>query len=121
MLELNNETKFYLESVVEITKDEVRKIIQEEFEIDIDDFSDNDFAERRDENDNYQIIPCIDSYGGEGQGEEYWKISRVLNKNTIESFYIHFYGHYDSWNGVEWDGWRVVRPIQKTMIDFIGA
>lgn len=55
----------------------------------------------------------IDSYGGEGQGEEYWGVYSF--KHTQEIVYVKAYGSYSSYCGSEYEGWHFVTPREKTI------
>lgn len=61
----------------------------------------------------------VDSYGGEGEGETYYKVFKITNKQTNEEVFIKFDGFYDSWNGTEWEyDPFFVKPVEKTIIDY---
>lgn len=55
------------------------------------------------------------SYGGEGQGEEWWKVFHFVDHDV----YIRIDGYCESYNGVEfydeWDCCKEVRPKEKTI------
>lgn len=55
----------------------------------------------------------VDSYGGEGKGEEYWIVLYLENLNI----YLRADGYYESYNGVSWDGsgWYEVTKQEKTI------
>ena len=95
--------------IANVTDDLVQEIFAEFDECDINDWG-CEPQYLNEENEKYKITSEIDRYGGEGCGDEYWMISEVLNKETQETFYISFYGYYESWNGVEMQGWNVVKP-----------
>ena len=48
----------------------------------------------------------VDSYGGEGMGDEYWSVVR-FTKNG-ESALVKFNGWYASYNGAEYEEWFFV-------------
>ena len=48
----------------------------------------------------------VDSYGGEGMGDEYWSVVR-FTKND-ESALVKFNGWYASYNGAEYEEWFFV-------------
>jgi len=52
-------------------------------------------------NDNYSIEE-VEHSGGEGQGEEMWKVFKIQDLKTKEATYFRKSGYYDSWNGTEW-------------------
>lgn len=62
------------------------------------------------------IISEEASHGGEGKGEDYWVVYKVLNTETNETQYIKFYGSYNSWEGTEWEGYHITTPNEKTII-----
>lgn len=44
------------------------------------------------------VAECVDEYGGEGQGDDYWTVFKIQDR------YFRKNGWYDSYNGSEWDG-----------------
>jgi hypothetical protein len=59
-------------------------------------------------------IEEIDSYGGEGQGETWY---RVYYFKDID-LYVRVDGFYQSYSGVSFNGWddiSIVRPVEKTV------
>ena len=58
----------------------------------------------------------VDSYGGEGEGSDFYSVILVRNPdNHNEQYHIKFQGWYASYNGAEYDGWAFVEPKQKTI------
>ena len=44
-------------------------------------------------------------FGGEGQGDEMWKVFSITDTKTDKVVTnVRVTGYYDSWNGTEWDG-----------------
>ena len=119
---LNENTKGYLEDkIVNLSADEINEIYNSfdgENDNDIDHFYKTEMQYWNEENDKYKIESEVDYHGGEGEGEDFWKITRILNKETNEACYIKFYGYYDSWDGVEWEGWNLVKPKKVEVIEF---
>lgn len=66
-------------------------------------------------------ISAIDSFGGEGMGDDYWYVFRIVDKKTDEEKLVKFYGYYDSWSGVNWSGYEpyFVRPAEKVVTVYI--
>lgn len=54
-----------------------------------------------------------DSFGGEGQGDQYWSVYK-FTKND-KSVYVKFYGWYASYVGSEYMDYSFVEPAQKTI------
>jgi hypothetical protein len=107
------ENKEFLEDKIKkVTSSEVKKLFKDEFGVYLDSYSEYAVECRDYENDNYKVQSEVDSYGGEGQGEEYWTISRILDKRTEEVFFIKFDGYYDSWEGSDFSNndWNIVEP-----------
>lgn len=47
----------------------------------------------------------VDSYGGEGQGSDFWSVIQIRNPDDHnEQYYIKFQGWYASYNGAEYEG-----------------
>lgn len=59
-------------------------------------------------------IKYIDNYGGEDMGSEYWSIYK-FSRNGVE-LYIKFEGYYASHYGSEYQGYKFVKPVEKTII-----
>jgi len=55
-----------------------------------------------------------DSYGGEEQGSDYWCVWKFTKDD--EDCFVKFYGYYASHYGAEYQGWKFVKPAQKTII-----
>ena len=56
----------------------------------------------------------IDKYGGEGKGDEWWKVFYFEDHDV----YMKITGWHTSHHGVDFDGWEEaseVRPIEKTI------
>ena len=54
-----------------------------------------------------------DSYGGEDQGSDYWCVWKFSKGN--EQCFVKFYGWYASHYGTDYQGYKFVRPVQKTI------
>ena len=50
----------------------------------------------------------VDSYGGEGMGEEYWSVYSFNNDDEL--VYVKFDGYYASYNGADFSRWFFVEP-----------
>ena len=62
----------------------------------------------------------VDSYGGEGQGSDFYSVILIRNPdNHDEQYYIKFQGWYTSYDGAEYDRWSFVEPRQKTITVYI--
>lgn len=114
-------TVYLKDKIKVITTKEVKEIFETEFEVDMDDYGNYDIQYKNYENDYYLVESEVDAYGGEGQGEEYWKVSRVLDKRTNEVFFIQFDGHYTSWDGTDWSEnyWNIVIPKEVKVVKWI--
>lgn len=60
----------------------------------------------------------IDSYGGEGKGDEYWMVLRLTQGDVVRTFKKE--GYYASHYGHEWgydsQSFSEVSPVEKTVI-----
>ena len=59
---------------------------------------------------------CVDAYGGEGKGEDYWAVYKFSKGD--EAVYVKFDGWYASYNGSEFDEWFFVKPKQVQVVQF---
>ncbi len=57
-----------------------------------------------------------DSYGGEGQGDDYWSVYSFSRDG--ETIYVKFSGWYASYNGSEFNEWFFVQPQEKVITVF---
>lgn len=48
-------------------------------------------------------VTQVDSFGGEGLGDEYWVIFKINHPEHGEAL-VRYSGHYESWNGANWWG-----------------
>jgi len=56
-------------------------------------------------------------FGGEGLGDNIWKVFKINNIETNEKTYFKVSGYYDSWNDSDWDGGiNFVKPKEVTVI-----
>ncbi len=112
--------KFLEDKIKKVTSYEVKRIFQDEFSVDIDSYSEDDMQYEDYENDNYKVQSEVDRKGGEGQGEEYWTVSRILDKRTKEVFFIMFDGYYESWNGSDFSNndWNIVEPKEVKVVQW---
>ena len=62
----------------------------------------------------------VDSYGGEGQGEEYYSVWKFVSKDD-EVAYVKFDGSYQSYCGSEFDDWFFVEPKQVEVTQYVKA
>lgn len=53
----------------------------------------------------------VDSYGGEGKGEDYWIVYKFVSVNN-EVAYVKFNGYYYSYDGANYNNWFFVEPKQ---------
>lgn len=114
--------KKYLEDKIKvITKAEVIELFKNEFDVDLEDYSSYEVQYSSYDSENYSCRSEVDDYGGEGQGEERWNISRIVDKRTREVFFIRFDGYYESWNGSDWSNndWCVVVPKEVKVIKWL--
>ena len=111
----------YLKDKIKIiTDEEVQELFETEFNVDMDEYRKYDIPYSDFENENYKVESEVDEYGGEGQGEEYWLVSRVLDKRTEEVFFIRFDGYYTSWDGTDWSEnyWSIVKPTEVKVVQW---
>lgn len=55
----------------------------------------------------------VDSYGGEGQGDEYWSVIEFEDEEG--TFLVELRGYYQSYDGGYYDSAKLVKPVQKTV------
>jgi len=53
-------------------------------------------------------VTNVDSYGGEGEGEDYWSVYKFYRDE--EAVYVKFDGSYQSYDGSTYDSWFFVVP-----------
>lgn len=111
--------KYLEDKIKKVTSTEVQEIF-EQFDRDINYYNHDDTHYSDFENDDYVIESEIDEFGGEGQGDEYWVVSRIQNKRTGESFFIKFDGYYSSWEGSDFSNndWNVVAPKEVKVVQW---
>lgn len=61
---------------------------------------------------------CVDSYGGEGQGDTYYSVYKFTDNSSGEEVYLKFNGWYASYNGAEYTDLSIVRPKEKTVVAY---
>ena len=63
---------------------------------------------------------CVDSYGGEGQGETYYSVWKFVSKDGEVAF-VQFDGSYQSYSGSEFDDYFFVEPKQVEVTQYVKA
>ena len=62
------------------------------------------------------VISYVADYGGEGQGDDYWVVVKIVAEDGSERFFRKD-GWYQSYSGGELDGDTVeVKPTPKTVV-----
>ena len=56
-------------------------------------------------------ITCVDSYGGEDCGREYYSVYEFATQDEV--VYIKFQGWCASYVGSEFEEWEFVEPVEK--------
>ena len=59
-------------------------------------------------------MKCVDSYGGEGQGDDYYSVYHFIDHDV----YIKFQGWHTSHWGSEYDHMVEVKPVTVTKIEY---
>lgn len=59
-------------------------------------------------------IKLVHRYGGEGRGDEYWKVYHFINHDV----YIKFDGFYQSYEGAEYKEMFEVKPVEVTKTEY---
>lgn len=54
---------------------------------------------------------CIDRYGGEDLGSDYWRIYSLTNADG-DKIHIKLHGYYSSYEGVDYHNFYFVKPVQ---------
>jgi hypothetical protein len=57
----------------------------------------------------------VDSYGGEGEGNNYYTVYQFTDNDTGGQVYVKFQGWYASYEGAEYESWSFVQPKGKTV------
>ena len=56
-------------------------------------------------------VTCVDSYGGEEQGRDFYTVYKFATQDEV--VYIKFQGWYASYVGSEFEEWKFVEPVEK--------
>lgn len=59
------------------------------------------------------LLKEIDDYGGEGKGDEYWKVYSLTQGRVTRTFKLD--GYWQSYSGGEYDEFYEVTPEPKTI------
>ena len=62
-------------------------------------------------------VEYVDSYGGEGMGDEYWTVYKFTRDD--ETQYLKFDGWYRSYVGTEFNERRWVKPVEVLVTKFV--
>lgn len=111
----------YLKDIIKrITIGEVQELMLTEFDIDMNDYEKSEAMYCSEKTENYEIQSEIDNCGGEGEGEEFWTISKITDLRTQEVFFIRFDAYYSSWDGTDWSNndWNIVEPNEVKVVQW---
>lgn len=67
---------------------------------------------------NITSIKIIDSYGGEGDGDQYWYIIEVEHNNGTIAL-VKLDGYYASYVGHKYSEWFFVKPVQVMVTKYV--
>ena len=67
----------------------------------------------------FSVYADEERFGGEGQGENYYRISKIINNITKEETFIKFQGKYTSWDGPEFEYYCIVNPTEVLVTQYI--
>jgi hypothetical protein len=56
-------------------------------------------------------VEVLDSFGGEGQGDDYWRVYKLELEDGTSTI-IRRNGWYASYEGSSWDNFEEVKPVQ---------
>jgi hypothetical protein len=73
------------------------------------------FKETRDS----MTYDCVEQYGGEGMGDNYYSVYKFTSVDTGEQLYIKFQGWYASYVGSEYRDFSFVQPKEVTRIEYL--
>lgn len=65
-------------------------------------------------------VKLLDSYGGEGQGEDYWKVYELKMEDGTSAIYRRN-GWYASSEGVSWDNFEEVKAVEVVKMDWVAV
>ncbi len=69
-------------------------------------------------------VTLVDSYGGEGDGDTYYRVYKLINEeDSKDTIFVKFDGYYSSYNGTDWDNEECfkVEPEEVTVIEYIAV
>ena len=81
--------------------------------LDLEAWNDNEY------NYNNYTVSQVDSFGGEGQGDTYYFVYKIVDNDTKEVNYLSFNFYYDSWNGTDFEDVVQVSPKEKIVIEWL--
>lgn len=67
---------------------------------------------------NISSIKFIESFGEDGEGNQYWHILEIRHKNDT-SLLVKLDGYYTSYIGSEYSEWFFVKPIQVMVTQYV--
>lgn len=95
---------------MELSKEDVLGYIDE-----LDGLTDSDIEKMKEFAEILTDVSLKDSYGGEGQGEEYWSVYYFPKLNL----YVKFEGYYQSHHGAEYESCSEVIPKEVTKTEYV--
>lgn len=61
----------------------------------------------------------VDSYGGEGQGDDYWMVLEVEFSDVVKAFELS--GYYASYDGGYYENIKEVKPVDKVVTVWVSV
>ena len=101
-----------------MTLEEVKEIYAE-FDVNPEDIWDMVEFETTNNDSTFSVYAYEERCGGEGKGENYYIVSKIINNITKEETIIKFQGNYTSWNGPQFEYYCIVNPTEVLVIQYI--
>lgn len=81
-------------------------------------YGDGSLTLLNDEDFQLKHIEEVQQHGGEGEGDQYWRVWKFVLSNDQE-FYLKFYGYYASYSGADYHNCCIVKPVQVTRTEYV--
>jgi hypothetical protein len=111
----------FREQLFELLNNADKSVLNEFFSQELERFDYNDDLtnEFLDELQACSFYTQVEEHGGEGEGEDFYRIYSFCNGN--EELFVKFDGSYQSYRGSEYDDWYFVTPKSVTVTEYFRA
>lgn len=66
----------------------------------------------------FESVDEVQQHGGEGEGDQYWRVYKFVWEDGVTEAYLKFYGCWASYDGSEYSDVDLVVPVQVMKTEY---